>query len=98
MELEVAAALRAVRSVEADNEVPGAVECLDAVVQGKLGSVEQARVLNIKGRSRELEEWEKNSLRALRHVKQQGCFTVLQKNANVCADQDYAKLLRKLRE
>ena len=97
-ELEIAAALRAARSFEVDNEVPGAVEYFEAVVQGKLGSVAQERVLNNEGRVRELEEWERDSLRALRHVKQEGCFTVLEKNAIVCADREYAKLLRKLQE
>ena len=54
--------------------------------------------MNSAGRVRELEEWEKDSLRALRHVKQEGCFTVLEKNPIVCADRHYAKLLRKLQE
>ena len=54
--------------------------------------------MNSEGRVREVEEWEKDSLRALRHVKQEGWFTVLEKNAIVCADRDYAKLLRKLQE
>ena len=58
-ELEIAAALRAVHSIEADNEVPGAVEYLEAVVQGKLGSVAQERDVNSEGRVRELEEWRK---------------------------------------
>ena len=61
-ELKIAAALRAVRSVGADTEVPGAVEYLEAVVQGKLGSVAHERVLNNEGGVRELEEWEKDRL------------------------------------
>ena len=61
-ELEIAAALRAVRSIEADNEVLGAVEYLEAVVQGKLGSVAQERVLNSECRVQELEEWEKDTV------------------------------------
>ena len=48
-QLEIAAGLRAVHSVEADNEVPGAVEYPEAVVQGKHGSVAQERVFNSEG-------------------------------------------------